>query len=144
MLTLKNLGLNRIVQIPQAFRSRLKTVDNVAPLGSDRRISPRIKSYNLLKYSYQSGAQNEWISNLKDISEGGVQFNSRGMLQKDAVLKLLINVAEANRQIEVMAKTVWTQCEKARGTIIHHVGATFLNINERDRMMIRDLSLAYS
>ena len=144
MIIFDKLKLGRMFRMPQSVHERVKTVDTTqsreAREAAERRMFRRVKSYNLLKYAMKTGDENNWISNLKDISEGGFQFNALNQVENSAILKVSINLGEFNRQVDALAKAVWVKTENVRGSVIHRVGAAFVNIRENDRLLIRDLA----
>lgn len=140
MLIMDRLNLGKMFKVPDSMKQRIKTVDASSSSADERRSYKRIRSYNLVKYALKSGFENNWISNLKDISEGGVQFNARNTVDQNSILKISINLGEFNHQVDALAKAVWVKSERVRGALVHHVGACFLDIRESDRLMIRDLA----
>ena len=125
MLTLRFLNLGNVKNFEKAQKDQ-------------RRKSLRAKSSNLIKSTTYTGNAKEQISNLIDISEGGLQFFSKERIEPDTVLKITVNMAEKKKQVPIITKVMWTRPEKKGQGTGYEVGVSFLEIDPKDRDLIND------
>jgi hypothetical protein len=71
-------------------------------------------------------AEQPTMANLLDLSESGLQFASRHPMRRNKTITLEINLAELNRQVQVMGRIVWS---KVAGDI-YRVGVAFTEVSE--------------
>jgi hypothetical protein len=92
----------------------------------------------LVRYFGEGLQHGHKLTNLMDVSESGVQFSSKHKFKKKSVLQLTINFPEMRRDINVMARVVWTRglVSKHHSNSGHRIGATFINILPEDRQVL--------
>ncbi|MBN1687817.1 MAG: PilZ domain-containing protein [Candidatus Omnitrophica bacterium] len=105
-------------------------------LQAERRISPRVQCYDLLRWIPDGQHMNHRLSNLQDLSETGLRFQAAEPIYPNTILKLTLNLAKENRQIPILAKVVWSRQRKQKKGFCH-VGVFFLNIDSSDLDVIR-------
>lgn len=109
----------------------------------EKRRYPRMKTFNLVKCEYPARAVTVQISNLINVSEGGLQFICQNMFRLAEKLRITINLAELGRDIPVEAKVVWLRKEhqtpRMGNNLCCRVGVSFTEIADQDREAIHDL-----
>jgi hypothetical protein len=70
---------------------------------------PRIKCHHLAKCYYINDEQRNWVTNLKDISEGGLKLWTPEKIQSTDLVNFIIYFAHHEHQVEVVSKMVWTR-----------------------------------
>jgi len=103
---------------------------------SDRRKHPRLKSHHLARFVSSEGSAKEELSNLINLSEGGLQLFSREKLESNVLLKIAIHVPELARDIEAVGKVVW--CRSNKRGIGYSMGVAFVDVTEDNQSLIRD------
>ncbi len=103
-------------------------------LGKNRRIAPRARSRNLVKHQLEGNP--EFLSNLVDLSETGLQFSFRYKMKVGTVLTMTLNLAEDNENIPVLGRVVWVKPFEGRSSGFR-VGVTFLDISFHGQEAIR-------
>jgi hypothetical protein len=76
-------------------------------IGADRRRFLRVKCHNLVRFEYVNGAQCSWISNLSNISKGGVRTSVPECLKLNEIVKMVIHYAQIDIIAPVAARVVW-------------------------------------
>lgn len=109
----------------------------------EKRRFPRMKTFDLLKCEYPAKEAAVQITNLVNISEGGLQFVCQNLFRLADRLRMTINLAELERDIPVEAKVVWI-CKEHRNPrmgddLSCRVGVSFTGIADQDRAAIHDL-----
>ncbi|MFA6600211.1 MAG: PilZ domain-containing protein [Candidatus Omnitrophota bacterium] len=75
--------------------------------GIDRRRFPRVECHHLAKCCYINENRRDWITNLKDISEGGLRLWTPERIECQDIVKFVIFFAQMEREVTVAAKMVW-------------------------------------
>jgi hypothetical protein len=75
----------------------------------DRRRFPRVKCHHLVKCCYVNDGHRDWVTNLKDISEGGLKLWTPEKLQCNDIVKFVIFFARLDYQVTAAARMVWSQ-----------------------------------
>lgn len=73
------------------------------------RAHQRINLRNLVRYGAVTENFPELVSNLVNISEGGLQFSIRSKLPKGTLLNMIINLVEKDQDVPVVAKVCWSK-----------------------------------
>lgn len=110
--------------------------------GLDRRRFPRVKCHHLTKCCLMKGQVGEWISNLKNVSEGGAKLYSPSPLNHSDMSQVVINFPAIDRNISAVATVVWTQ-PLGKGVPGYHAGLEFVELNQVDRHVIGDYVLQH-
>lgn len=80
-----------------------------------------------------------FITNLVDISEGGLQLTLDFHPQPGALFDLTINLTELGSDLTVLARVMWVKpLLKLRNC--YRVGVRFEKMNDKDRQKVRQLS----
>lgn len=132
----RNVG--KIVGLVKAIQQEFRGLHVGQLMGADRREAPRVRSFDLVKWIPNDEVMNHRISNANDISATGLSFNTREYLTPDSVLRLIVNIAEHNRQVPVLAKVVWSRLV---GDQNFQAGVHFEEISEQDRELIKSLTM---
>ena len=104
----------------------------------DQRKFPRITSFHLIRSEGLETPSESQVSNLVELSEGGLQFTSSRTLEPSDKLRITINLRESGRDISVIGKVVWVRPVVDQGKItLFRVGVSFTEISEEDLKLIR-------
>lgn len=108
-----------------------------------KRQHARSKSYSLIKFNLSDGTPFETISNVVNISENGLKFTCYELLETNRDINMIVNVAQANRDVPIKGRLVWARKSKSqKGVFV--VGVEFKDIKETDRQLIREMVHAAS
>lgn len=103
-----------------------------------QRKHPRLRAFNLIKFTLADGTHYESISNIVDISENGLKFTCYERLEPGDALKMLVAIPSRSKEVPIDAKLVWIRRMKnIRG--VYLAGVVFHKIAETDREIIRDM-----
>ncbi len=103
-----------------------------------KRTHARAEYRNLVRYEGDDPEVPALISNLVDISEGGLQLSMTKKLRVGTLLKMVINLVEKNQDVPVVAKVVWTRAIPGyRGG--YRVGVAFQEINRDHQETLREI-----
>ena len=94
----------------------------------DQRKFPRLRSYCLINYSKRIGGKTEpakQVSNIRDISQTGLQFTTYEPLKKGDALDVKINLPDSEEPISALARVMWTKKLKGQDDAFR-VGVFFL------------------
>ena len=105
-------------------------------LGRNRRHAARTRSRNLVKHKLAEPSNPEFLSNLVDLSESGLQFSFRYKMKIGTVMNMTLNLAEDNENIPVLGKVAWVKPFDGRSSGFR-VGVTFLDISFQGQETIR-------
>ncbi len=100
----------------------------------------RISSFNLLKYYDPSARSPELLTNIVDLSEGGLQFTARQKLATGSMIQMVINLIERNQDIPILGRVVWIRPLDIRYKV-YRVGVLFEEIRPEHRGLLRSLVL---
>jgi len=106
-------------------------------LKKDKRQYPRLKAFCLVKYAKVDAGSDEFlkVTNVKDVSEGGLLVASYELIPISSLLKLSIKLPAHDKPIETYGKV--TRCVRvSRTEEVYHIGLSFLDIKESDRQEI--------
>jgi c-di-GMP-binding flagellar brake protein YcgR len=118
----ENFPKRQSAELQQAFRRS----------GINRRRCDRVKCHNLVKCECVNDQSRNWVTNLRNISEGGLKMVCPEPLQKNDVVKLMINFTKTELNIPVAASVVWTEA-KENGHAGYEVGLSFLEVLQSDK-----------
>lgn len=99
----------------------------------ERRKYPRINTRNLLAIQLTERT----IFNLVDISENGLQFSSPRNFKRKEILKLSVNLAEADIQIPALSQVVWIRPIFYKKVEVFRIGVTFLELSQQAVQVLR-------
>jgi len=103
-----------------------------------KRQHPRLRAFNLIKFTLSDGTHYESISNVVDISESGLKFTCYEPLPVGANLKMIVAVPERNKEVGLEARVVWIRKTKnVRG--VYLAGVSFLRVSEESKDLIRGM-----
>lgn len=103
----------------------------------DRRY-PRLRAYNLIKFTTSDGTRYESISNIIDISENGLQFTCYEELKPGQDLRIVINIPHAGKDVPLKARLKWLRrSQSPKGVFV--AGVQFEQISDENRQLIRGM-----
>lgn len=102
------------------------------PNANDRKF-PRKNTQNLVALENPQ----KKILTLVDISEGGLQLSSPERLSKNQIVELTVNLAQIEKQIQVLGRVVWNRCRSGAGGKFYQMGISFLELSQEARDVIR-------
>jgi hypothetical protein len=106
------------------------------------RTHPRMRAYNLIKFSTEDGRHYESLSNIVDISENGLKFTCYEELPIHSTLQMKIAVPHKNHEISLVGQLMWTRkMRHHRGVFL--AGVSFVKISEENRGVIREMVEEY-
>ena len=102
----------------------------------DTRQYQRVRSYHLLKVTSEGLSRAEEVTNVSDLSAGGVRFSTsnRWHRQDRIAVALNVNAAAGNRVISATARVTWIARVEAKGYYV--VGAEFTDLGDEDRAFL--------
>ena len=101
----------------------------------NRRRHPRARDCNLVRCLPSDHTPREYLANLVNLSESGLQLFSALILEPGMGLQILINLGQTGRQIPALARVVWAK--KSQDSQACRAGAEFTILLEEDRLLIR-------
>lgn len=102
---------------------------------------PRAENRNLVRYELEEAGIAPLISNLVDISEGGLQLSMKKKIRIGTLLNMVINLVEKNQDVPVVGKVVWTRpIPGYQGG--YRVGVAFEEINPDHQETLREIVCA--
>jgi c-di-GMP-binding flagellar brake protein YcgR len=90
----------------------------------------------LVKYKIPGMLGEPYVSNLSDLSEGGLRFWSDKGLPEGSLLQTSVLLAPADREIRALGRVV--RVRPARGGHFDYVAVSFLELSQDDQSAIRD------
>lgn len=100
----------------------------MAKLSKDTRKHRRVKSFFLLKYQTGAATGKEQLTNLHDISEGGLRFQTNQRLPENSIINLAVLIPSFEKPIEVEAKVVWVGQSKKKDNA-YSVAVQFVKVS---------------
>ena len=98
----------------------------------------RIRAAYLMKY--QIGSQEPRVTNVQDISAGGLRFWTTDPIPESSVLNIHIYLPPLNRTVEAVAQVL--RVRKAKDSPLYYVGTCFLDLKKQDREAINQFAEA--
>lgn len=108
----------------------------------DSRRFKRIRAAYLVKYQVQ-GRQEPRITNVRDISAGGLRFWSEEPLPESSVLGISIYLPPLERFVDATAQVLRARRAK-EGGLVYYVAVRFLDLKAQDREAINQFAEALS
>lgn len=103
-----------------------------------KRAHPRLKAFNLIKFTLSDGTHYESLSNILDISENGLRFTCYETLPAGAKLKMLVALPDKNKEVPLDAQLIWMRPMKTvKGVYV--AGVTFTGVSAENRELIRQM-----
>ncbi len=103
------------------------------------RAHSRFRTQNLVRYfDPYAKLPASGLSNLVNLSEGGLQFSCRAKPKVGAKIQMVINLMERQHEIPVVGRIVWVKSVPGRGTA-YRVGVRFEEIDSAHRHLLRSL-----
>lgn len=103
--------------------------------GKERRRSPRLAARNLVRVAREDGSVEE-LSNIYDISEGGMRIVCHTLFDLQSVLRVTLNIPEKNQSLELKARILWILPMKGQKGA-YFAGAEFAGTSDEDRRTLR-------
>ena len=100
----------------------------------NRRHFKRAKAPFLLRYEIEKSGVGK-VTNLRDLSVGGVLFSADQPLLKGSQLNMEINLPTSNEPQNVQAEVI--RVAKVKHTDLYRIATRFLNLKSRDHSAIR-------
>jgi len=98
---------------------------------ADKRKNKRLKAAFLVKYETGRVGESAKITNIRDISAGGMRFMTREILQESAVIKVKVMAPPDGRVFDADARIL--RVRRANRKFIYSVAVHFENISASDR-----------
>ena len=98
---------------------------------SDKRKHKRLKAAYLVKYETGYAGEAPRITNIRDISAGGMRFLTKDILSESAVIKLKVMAPPAGRVFDASARIL--RVRRANRNFVYSVAVNFVNISAKDR-----------
>ncbi len=112
------------------------------PLDVNKRKDPRIDKKYCVKYYVKDSIEQKYdISQIKDISKGGVRFWSASILAKDTVLVVELHVPYVERGVKVEAVVV--ACEERVPGLIFEVRLRFVDLAQQAKEILEIIEKRY-
>ena len=97
----------------------------------------RLRADFLVKYQ-RDGEGEARITNLRDLSAGGIRFCADENIPESSLLYLHIYLPPLERTVEAVAQVVRTR--SGRGGLFYYVAARFLDLKQEDRESIHQFT----
>jgi len=94
----------------------------------------RLKAFYLVKYQVSGKGDAPRLTNVRDISAGGVKFLTEESLPEDASIKLSILVPTLQRTLEAKAKIL--RVSRGKEGITYSVAVKFTDISGEDKLAL--------
>ena len=117
---------------PELFSMTLSKVNPRSVI--ERRQTPRIHSFYPVKIFKEGETAVQKLANLRDISQGGLQFRLGEPLAPGSVWQCIVLMAQNDSRIQAEIEIVWVRRISEQDS--YHVGAVFRNLSEADRTQI--------
>lgn len=98
----------------------------------------RLRTSYLVKYQ-MGGKGTPRVTNVVDLSEGGVRFLAQERIPELSILNLSIYLPPLEKSVEVVAKVIRSRRAKDARSI-YYVAAAFLDLRREDREAIRQFA----
>ena len=97
----------------------------------DKRKNKRLRAAFLVKYETGRSGEPPRITNIRDISAGGIRFMTRDILPESSVIKVKVMAPPDGRVFEADARIL--RVRRANRNFIYSVAVHFENISVSDR-----------
>ena len=125
-----------MIWLPEWIRVRLGGRESFDSAIEKRRY-PRVKAYNTLKQIGYDIDNFPMITQITDISEGGIQFTSQQPFHADDILQLVLEIAEKDQEVFFLGKIAWSRQDREQKDVFR-TGLSFLEMAQSDRLIVRD------
>lgn len=98
---------------------------------NDKRKNKRLKAAYLVKYETGRLGEPARITNIRDISAGGMRFVTRDILQETSLIKVKVMAPPDGRVFEAAARIL--RVRRANRHFVYSVAVHFENISAADR-----------
>lgn len=98
---------------------------------SDKRKNKRLKAAFLVKYETGRTGESSRITNIRDISAGGMRFMTRDILPESSVIKVKVMAPPEGRVFDADARIL--RVRRANRNFIYSVAVIFENISGSDK-----------
>ena len=116
---------------------------NRATSGKNRRKYERVEIRNLVQIMREDGSEIGGVTNMYDLSEGGLRLICHELFDIHTILKIMLHMPEHNSTITVTAKVLWLlPIKKQKGA--YYAGVEFLKMSDQDRNTLKSLIKIYS
>ena len=95
----------------------------------------RLKSDYLVKYQ-EPGATEVFVSNLKDISAGGLKFWTDQIFAEKTLLRLSVWIPPLDRKLETLGRIL--RVRKTKDAPIYYVSVQFIEISVDDQKILNE------
>ncbi|MBI3317382.1 MAG: PilZ domain-containing protein [Candidatus Omnitrophica bacterium] len=96
----------------------------------------RVKAPYLMKHRF-AGSEEDWrISNLKDLSPGGMKFWTEKFYPEGSLLQVLLWIPPVDCQVKALGRVVRAVQGKSRD--IYYISAAFLEISRGDQEVLKN------
>jgi hypothetical protein len=106
------------------------------PTGTDKRKYFRAHARNLIKLRFTDSMETYRISNILDLSEGGLKLIVFKRPSKGVPLDVIINLPERNASIKTSAEIRWTRQVRGRKNMFY-AGIEFKDLTASDRELLK-------
>ena len=104
-----------------------------------RRQHPRVTARNLVKISRPDGNVIDRLSNIFDLSSGGLRIVCHEQFPLGTLLEIELNLPERGANIRATGKIVWIKAMKGQKDA-YFAGLQFTNLAEQDRRFLDRIS----
>ena len=104
--------------------------------GRNRRQYDRVESRNLVRVQREDGSELERLTNIYDLSEGGVRLVCHEALPAGTKLRIILNVPEENASLELKARIAWV-CPMKGQKGAFFAGVQFVEVPQKDLELLR-------
>ncbi|MDD5217324.1 MAG: PilZ domain-containing protein [Candidatus Omnitrophica bacterium] len=94
----------------------------------------RLYTDYLVRYETDASGEPPHITNIKNLSAGGLKFLTKEPLQENATIKVVLLIPSLERPFRAQGRIVRVRCLKKR--MIYSVAITFTDISPTDRDVI--------
>ncbi len=98
---------------------------------------PRLNVSYLVKYEIKGHGEQPHITNIKDISKGGLRFLAHEPLPHNGMIKVNILVPPLERVLEANAQIV--RVRRGKVGVLYYVAVSFLEMSQDDQEVIQQL-----
>lgn len=95
---------------------------------------PRVNVRYLVKYEVKGRGEQPRITNIKDISKGGLKFLTSEPLPQNGIIKVNILVSPLDRVLEANAQIL--RVRRAKVGVLYYVAVSFIEMSEADQKAI--------
>ena len=97
----------------------------------DRRRNKRLKTAYLIKYETSRAGLAPRITNIRDISAGGMRFLTKDILAESSVIKVKVMAPPDGRVFDAEARIL--RVRRANRNFVYSAAVNFVNISAKDR-----------